>query len=182
MWGIINMENNKKWLVTGAKESVRLWSTYDVKDTYAQGRLDASKEFLKVTEQLDDTIGEVLDFPDLPKFVVEYILMLRDEGHNFYSAYQAALKPFDVMGELDYWLEVEEHLAWFAQAWFYMDYQVKKDKPYIMPVPYSSDKVYYFINLKGEIDFKKGTPAKFTMEDIEKYFPNIKDMAIEFTE
>lgn len=166
------MKHNKEWLVNGAEESVRLWSNYDKTDLYAQGRLDAAKEFLKVSEELDDD----MEIPVIPKFVADYIKLLRVEGHNFYSAYQAAQEQYQATGQLAYWFESEENMELYAKAWIYLDFKLVTETKHFMPVPYS-DNTYYYLNATGDIDFKRGTPYVFTWSEIEKYFPEIKYMA-----
>ncbi|TLQ04735.1 DUF1642 domain-containing protein [Marinilactibacillus psychrotolerans] len=70
----------------------------------------------------------------------------------------------------------------FAKAWLYG--YVVEETLYYMPLPYQSNNtIYYYKQDDGKISFKQGgmmkDHSKFTQEELDKYFPEIKHMAEE---
>lgn len=63
-------------------------------------------------------------------------------------------------------------------------YEIEKQPLYHMPLPYQSNStIYYYKRDDGKISFKQGgmmkDHSKFTQEELDKYFPEVKHMAIE---
>lgn len=57
-------------------------------------------------------------------------------------------------------------------------YTVEKEPLFIMPVPCMRDVLHYCLKDNGEISFRQGNAYKFTQDQIDKYFPEIKTMAV----
>lgn len=129
-----------------------------------------------------------LDEPEkvvVPQFVAKYIEIQREYG---YENIRIVIKRIEGRGErsrLFNWFFFENNSDLFAKAWLYG--YVVEETLYYMPLPYQSNStIYYYKQDDGKISFKQGgmmkDHSKFTQEELDKYFPEIKHMAEEVQE
>lgn len=65
----------------------------------------------------------------------------------------------------------------FCQAVISGDYEVEKEQLYVMPIPHVSFPVHYCVE-DDHISFRQGNAQKFTQVELDKYFPDIKQLAV----
>lgn len=57
-------------------------------------------------------------------------------------------------------------------------YEVEKEPLFLMPVPYVPYPVHYCVDEDGKVSYRQGNAQKFTQEELDKYFPEIKQFAV----
>lgn len=150
--------------------------------TFARN-LDGQENVIRVgaINYLIDQLDEP-EKPVVPQFVAKYIEIQREYGHE---NIRIAIKRIEGRGEhsrLFNWFFFENNSDLFAKAWLYG--YVVEETLYYMPLPYQSNNtIYYYKQDDGKISFKQGgmmkDHSKFTQEELDKYFPEIKHMAEE---
>ena len=115
---------------------------------------------------------------ELPKDVAEY---LKDSKTGDMSILYA-LSGDDAEEDVRDWLQYDDNQETFAKAWLY-GYK-EKEPLYVMPVPYATHNMYYAVipsGIIGPIGSKIGA-TKFTLEEINEYFPKIAEFKEEVAE
>lgn len=57
-------------------------------------------------------------------------------------------------------------------------YEIEKDSLFLMPVPYVPFPVHYCVDEDGKVSYRQGNAQKFTQEELDKYFSEIKQFAV----
>lgn len=57
-------------------------------------------------------------------------------------------------------------------------YEVEKEPLFLMPVPCVQFPVHYCVDEDGKVSYRQGNAQKFTQEELDKYFPEIKQFAV----
>lgn len=57
-------------------------------------------------------------------------------------------------------------------------YEIEKEPLFLMPVPYVPYPVHYCVDEDGKVSYRQGNAQKFTQEELDKYFPEIKQFAV----
>lgn len=57
-------------------------------------------------------------------------------------------------------------------------YEIEKEPLFLMPVPCVLFPVHYCVDEDGKISYRQGNAQKFTQEELDKYFPEIKQFAV----
>lgn len=148
---------------------------------------------IEIIDQIDEP-----EKPVVPQFVADFI------GENIGDSCTKSIGDADYyMEKFNEWYEYErlakvkvfndrftEELGWWMSenmVFFYKactnGYKVEKEKLYHMPVPYQkSDQVYYCgvgDNITTKWSADEYWHHKYTQAELDKYFPEIKHMAIE---
>lgn len=134
------------------------------------------KVVLDDLQQLKSSLPTQQDKIVVPEFVAEWIenndLSVRS---IFWQLENSEIVNLDV----DQWIEKNESL--FVNA-IVNGYTVEKEPLFIMPVPYMRNTLHYCLKDNGEISFRQGNAYKFNQDQIGKYFPEIKGMAVQVEE
>ena len=125
--------------------------------------------------QIIDDMPEIeLEEIEVPSFIGRYIQKTK-ANRNLKWAMQDILNDLHD-DEFNAWFENDSNFEVFAKAWMYG--YTEKEQLYIMPVPYTEEAYYFEINLIGvPKPAKKWEAQKFTLEEIDKYFPKIKEFS-----
>ncbi|MFQ7233234.1 MAG: DUF1642 domain-containing protein [Enterococcus hulanensis] len=115
----------------------------------------------------------------VPVFVAEWF---EENEHNLnfaiFELCEAGKAPVDLC----------EGLTDF-EKWFYLNQDIEtlvrmvdgyevEEQLYIMPLPYVELSVHYCIDKDGKVVFRQGNAQKFTEEELDEYFPDIKHFAV----
>ncbi|HAC0714057.1 TPA_asm: DUF1642 domain-containing protein [Listeria monocytogenes] len=124
---------------------------------------------------VEDELALAKPLPVVPKFVADNIEWDKHGDKDIYES----LECFYTCGDLDMkeWLIDGYNYETYCRAWL-DGYEIEQEPLFIMPVPYSVLPVHYYINRLDEISFKQGNAQKFTWDEIEKYFPEIRKYAV----
>ncbi|MBO0438942.1 DUF1642 domain-containing protein [Candidatus Enterococcus ikei] len=113
----------------------------------------------------------------VPEFVAEYLEM-RKEQFPVGGLGVAIIYVLDGKGSPELFNWINSNVEIFARAWL-DGYTVEKEPLFTMPVPYTHNgNLHYCLKDNGEISFRQGNAYKFTQDQIDKYFPEIKAMAV----
>lgn len=150
------------------------------------------KEIYAVPAQRIQDFVKILDQPEkvtVPKFVADWF-----EEHKYdlnYSIWEACVNSNvkydayeETTGDQFYdWLinaggkykaaERIETLILMKEG-----YEIEKDPLFLMPVPYVPYPVHYCVDEDGKVSYRQGNAQKFTQEELDKYFPEIKQFAV----
>lgn len=148
------------------------------------GRHEAAIEILDLIDQLDEP-----EKPVVPQFVADWF---EKEGLNnlenriVYQCNHEKDLPTSQFSEFDKWFSTPTKNPIETLIKMKDGYEVEKPL-YHMPLPYQSNStIYYYKQDDGKISFKQGgmmkDHSKFTQEELDKYFPEIKHMAEEVQE
>ncbi|MGM0168259.1 hypothetical protein IGI39_004015 [Enterococcus sp. AZ135] len=85
-------------------------------------------------------------------------------------------------------VDLSEGLTDF-EKWFYLNQDIEtlvrmvdgyevEEQLYVMPLPYVELSVHYCIDKDGKVVFRQGNAQKFTEEELDEYFPDIKHFAV----
>ncbi|WP_225743353.1 DUF1642 domain-containing protein [Marinilactibacillus sp. Marseille-P9653] len=114
----------------------------------------------------------------VPQFVADWI----EEHKEDFSLLWVAQEISEGLVNLDVDNWADNNFDSFAKAWL-NGYEVEKETRYLMPVPYQkSDQVYYCgigDNIQTKWSADKHQHHKYTQEELDNHFPDIKHMAIE---
>lgn len=128
--------------------------------------------FIDDLKQLKSSLPTQQDEVVVPEFVAEWIenndLSVRS---IFWQLENSEIVNLDV----DQWIEKNESL--FVNA-IVNGYTVEKEPLFIMPVPCMRNTLHYCLKDNGEISFRQGNAYKFNQDQLDKYFPEIKAMAV----
>lgn len=147
--------------------------------TFARN-LDGQENVIRVgaINYLIDQLDEPKPF--VPQFVADYIERAKPRHDSLYQAMDERASD-----EIKEWVRGFYNSDTFARAWL-DGYEVEKEPRFLMPVPYQkSDQVYYCgvgKNIKTKWSADKYWHHKYTQEELDKYFPEIKHMAEEVQE
>ncbi|MDG3374518.1 DUF1642 domain-containing protein [Vibrio parahaemolyticus] len=140
---------------------------------------------------------EPLDVPQkqvMPKFFDDWAKQVIKQRDKFYAISLITRAGWDF--GVDYELDenrspstTRELLSWLVKDSLYLNkekavnallygYEVEKEPLYIMPVPHVSFPVHYFVE-DDHISFRQGNAQKFTQAELDRYFPDIKQFAVE---
>lgn len=75
------------------------------------------------------------------------------------------------------WVADNENDELAAKAWMF-GYEVEKEPLFLMPVPYVPYPVHYCVDEDGKVSYRQGNAQKFTQEELDKHFPEIKQFAV----
>lgn len=129
--------------------------------------------------------------PVVPQFVADWIEYCKKcywDLSSFLSLENMAKSKAPISKENRRLLEkyrLDGNVDAMARAW--LDGYEVEETLYYMPLPYQSNStIYYYKQDDGKISFKQGgmmkDHSKFTKEELDKYFPEIKHMAEEVQE
>ena len=127
--------------------------------------------------KLDEPTHEPVE---VPSFIGRYIQETKAK-RNLKWAMQDILNDLHD-DEFNAWFENDSNFEVFAKAWLYGCKE--KESLYVMPVPYATHNMYYAVipsGIIGPIGSKIGA-TKFTLEEINEYFPKIAEFKEEVAE
>ena len=116
---------------------------------------------------------------EVPKFIGRYIETTKKKRDLRWAMWDILDGLHD--DEFNAWFENDSNFEVFAKAWIY-GYK-EKEPLYIMPVPYTEEAYYFEISLIGvPKPAKKWEAQKFTLDEINEYFPKIAEFKEEVAE
>ena len=150
---------------------------------------EATKRFWgREVHYLASSVADVIDsMPEteheeveVPKFIGRYIETTKKKRDLRWAMWDILDGLHD--DEFNAWFENDSNFEVFAKAWLY-GYK-EKEPLYVMPVPYATHNMYYAVipsGIIGPIGSKIGA-TKFTLEEINEYFPKIAEFKEEVEE
>lgn len=133
------------------------------------------KKILEVIKQLDVQAKETV-----PKFVADWIKQCKENAAladclNGY--YQISNGQVIESEDFQNWVVDNENDELTAKAWMF-GYEMEKEPLFLMPVPYVPYPVHYCVDEDGKVSYRQGNAQKFTQEELDKHFPEIKQFAV----
>lgn len=116
----------------------------------------------------------------VPKFAAEWIKQCKEKAtladclDGYYE-----ISNGEVVSSEDFqnWVVDNENDELTAKAWIF-GYEVEKEQLFLMPVPCIQFPVHYCVDEDGKVSYRQGNAQKFTQEELDKYFPEIKQFAV----
>ena len=144
-------------------------------DEYYQGRHGAYDVALKLVEKLEQT-----QKPIVPQFVADWFEDNKDD-------LEFAIWKLTIDSNSNYTKDKHKMRHWIQHApnkpyktliKMLDGYEVEKEPLFLMPVPYVPYPVHYCVDEDGKVSYRQGNAQKFTQEELDKYFPEIKQFAV----
>ncbi|MGN3391962.1 DUF1642 domain-containing protein [Enterococcus gallinarum] len=129
----------------------------------------------KKIEQLDEQPKVTV-----PKFAADWIERCKEKATlaDCLDGYYEISNGEDVGSEdFQNWVVDNENDELTAKAWMF-GYEVEKEPLFLMPVPYVPYPVHYCVDEDGKVSYRQGNAQKFTQEELDKHFPEIKQFAV----
>lgn len=159
-----------------AQTGINLILRYKDEDSdYQRGQRNAYRDVATWIEEFDEqTKGTV------PKFAADWIEQCKENAtladclNGYYQ-----ISNGEVVGSTDFqnWVADNENDELTAKAWMF-GYEVEKEPLFLMPVPYVPYPVHYCVDEDGKVSYRQGNAQKFTQEELDKHFPEIKQFAV----
>ena len=131
--------------------------------------------FTEKIEQLDEQPKVTV-----PKFAADWIERCKEKATlaDCLDGYYEISNGEDVGSEdFQNWVVDNENDELTAKAWMF-GYEVEKEPLFLMPVPYVPYPVHYCVDEDGKVSYRQGNAQKFTQEELDKHFPEIKQFAV----
>ncbi|MFN6689790.1 DUF1642 domain-containing protein [Enterococcus gallinarum] len=121
----------------------------------------------------------------VPQFLDKYIQENKgDCASDVFSEEWLHDSAAELDDEVDKWLydndtaENDRRYLIAVQAFVTGEYKVEKEPLFLMPVPYVPYPVHYCVDEDGKVSYRQGNAQKFTQEELDKHFPEIKRFAV----
>lgn len=170
---LIEMVKNAE---VAAQTGINLILRYKDEDSdYQRGQRNAYRDVATWIEGFDEQTKETV-----PKFAADWIEQCKENAtladclNGYYR-----ISNGEVAGSTDFqnWVVDNENDELTAKAWIF-GYEVEKEPLFLMPVPYVPYPVHYCVDEDGKVSYRQGNAQKFTQEELDKYFPEIKQFAV----
>jgi len=156
-------------------EQIDAWGVLVLKENENDRYIQTSR-VKSLISKLDEPTHEPVE---VPSFIGRYIQETKAK-RNLKWAMQDILNDLHD-DEFNAWFENDSNFEVFSKAWIYG--YTEKEPLYIMPVPYTEEEYYFEISLIGvPKPAKKWEAQKFTLAEINEYFPKIAEFKEEVAE
>ena len=134
-------------------------------------------EFISDLNQLDEQPKVTV-----PQFVADWFEKNKDDlDFAIYAAVAHSIKESDYYrypeGFIE-WIELADNKPIETIIRMKDGYEVEKEPLFLMPVPYVPYPVHYCVDEDGKVSYRQGNAQKFTQEELDKHFPEIKQFAV----
>lgn len=150
--------------------------SYRSKDTdYDRGRRNAYVEVETWIKDLD-----MVQKVPVPQFVADWIEECKRNAtlaDCLKGSYKIFIGRKLASEDFQNWVVDNENDELTAKAWMF-GYEVEKEQLFLMPVPYVPYPVHYCVDEDGKVSYRQGNAQKFTQEELDKHFPEIKQFAV----
>ena len=145
------------------------------KDGYSKGAYGAYGVALNLVKKLDEQPKVTV-----PKFVADWIERCKEKAtlaDCLKGYYEISDEEGVGSGDFQNWVVDNENDELTAKAWMF-GYELEKEPLFLMPVPYVLYPVHYCVDEDGKVSYRQGNAQKFTQEELDKHFPEIKHFAV----
>ncbi|WP_430596991.1 DUF1642 domain-containing protein [Enterococcus sp. DIV0174] len=167
------------------KESAKRKIETDNLGEYWQGKAETYVNAIGLAQQLDEPRK-----PVVPK-CAEQFLKIAQSSTDVIQLFDSIIYATDSDGlilekwgwSVDFynWLAKDSDTLYILCDALRYGYEVEKELLYVMPVPHVSFPAHYCVK-DDHVSFRQGNAQKFTQAELDKYFPDIKQFAVQVDE
>lgn len=142
---------------------------------YKKGFNSCAEWAINLIEQLDE-----LKKPIVKQFVADWFEENKDDLE--FAIWKLTIDSNDnptlSRNEMRNWIQYAPNKPYKTLIRMLEGYEIEKDPIFLMPVPYVPYPVHYCVDEDGKVSYRQGNAQKFTQEELDKYFPEIKQFAV----